>query len=112
MPTIVCLAEYRRSSGNVYFDRRDLDQIFSIYSRKVAAGEWRDYAIDQRGGVAVFSIFRRANDTPLYSIAKFAAGSNRQGDYVLASGPRQLMRGKTIAEILAALDDNRLPPFH
>ena len=54
--------------SRVTFDRRELNRIFSLYGRKVAAGEWRDYAIDFLKDRAVFSVFRRASEVPIYRI--------------------------------------------
>ena len=56
--------------GDIAFDRRELTQILNVYGRKVASGEWRDYAIDTLREKAVFSVFRRASETPLYRIEK------------------------------------------
>ena len=52
------------------FDRRELDRILDLYGRMVAAGEWRDYAIDFLKDRAVFSVFRRASEVPIYRIEK------------------------------------------
>src|SRR5689334_1193792 len=57
-------------ASRVTFDRRELNRIFSLYGRKVAAGEWRDYAIDFLKDRAVFSVFRRASEVPIYRIEK------------------------------------------
>jgi hypothetical protein len=54
----------------VTFERRELDAILRVYSRKVAEGEWRDYAIDHLEDRAVFSIFRRTSEMPLYRVEK------------------------------------------
>ncbi|MFN3497258.1 MAG: DUF2794 domain-containing protein, partial [Pannonibacter indicus] len=54
----------------VAFDRRELDQILRIYGRMVAANEWRDYAIDHLQDRAVFSVFRRTSEVPLFQIVK------------------------------------------
>ena len=56
--------------NRVTFDRRELNRIFNLYGRKVAAGEWRDYAIDFLRDRAVFSVFRRTSEVPLYRIEK------------------------------------------
>src|SRR5262249_15991585 len=56
--------------ARVTFDRRELNRIFGLYGRKVAAGEWRDYAIDFLKDRAVFSVFRRAAEVPVYRIEK------------------------------------------
>ena len=57
-------------ANQVTFSRRELDRILDLYGRKVAAGEWRDYAIDFLKDRAVFSVFRRASEVPLYRIEK------------------------------------------
>ncbi len=56
--------------NQVTFSRRELNRIFDLYGRKVAAGEWRDYAIDFLKDRAVFSVFRRTSEVPLYRIEK------------------------------------------
>lgn len=60
-------------AGKVTFNRRELDRILSLYGRKVAAGEWRDYAIDFLKDRAVFSVFRRTTEFPIYRIEKIPA---------------------------------------
>jgi hypothetical protein len=88
----------------VVFERGELGQLLNLYSTRVASGEWRDYAIDFRQGMALFSIFRHAAEQPLFAIAKLAPGSQRQGDYVVVSGPRKIAQGRSIGEVLAALE--------
>ena len=63
-------ARLKRMDVPVAFDRRELDQILRLYGRMVAANEWRDYAIDQLSDRAVFSVFRRTSETPLFQIVK------------------------------------------
>src|SRR5262249_30425490 len=65
-------------SSRVTFDRRELNRIFGLYGRKVAAGEWRDYAIDFLRDRAVFSVFRRASEVPIYRIEKHPRLARRQ----------------------------------
>ena len=60
MATVYRMAEAQRQRRPIFFDRTELNQLLSLYSRRVASGEWRDYAIDQRGGSAVFSVFRHS----------------------------------------------------
>ena len=79
------------SSSNpsaIYFDRHELREILAVYGRKVAAGEWRDYAIDFGREKAVFSVFRRTSEVPLYRIEKCPRLARRQGAYsvVTATG--------------------------
>jgi Protein of unknown function (DUF2794) len=94
---------YRRSG--IAFDRRELTQILDVYGRKVASGEWRDYAIDTMKEKAVFSVFRRASESPLYRIEKAPKLARRQGAYsVVAATGLILKRGHDLARVLRALD--------
>ena len=65
----------------ISFDRRELNQILNVYGRKVAAGEWRDYAIDHLKEKAIFSVFRRTSEMPLYRIEKNPKLARRQGGH-------------------------------
>src|SRR5437763_3620399 len=71
--------------GKVTFTRRELDRILGLYGRMVAAGEWRDYAIDFLKDRAVFSVFRRASEVPLYRIEKDPRLARKQGVYSVNS---------------------------
>ncbi len=91
--------------GGISFDRQELSQILNIYGRKVATGEWRDYAIDTLREKAVFSVFRRASEVPLYRIEKQPKLGQRQGAYsVIAATGLILKRGHDLARVLRALD--------
>ena len=68
-------------ANQVTFSRRELKRILDLYGRKVAAGEWRDYAIDFLKDRAVFSVFRRSSETPIYRIEKNPKLARRQGAY-------------------------------
>lgn len=98
MSQLYRFSEYRKTPRRVFFDRTELNQLLSLYSRNVASGEWRDYAIDQVGGSAIFSVFRHTHDAPLYAIAKQAGG--RKTEYVVFSGREKLRRAKTLGEAL------------
>src|SRR5213079_1136636 len=63
----------------VFFERRELTRLLSLYGRMVAAGEWRDYAIDGLSESAVFSVFKRSSESPLYRIEKRPSLARRQG---------------------------------
>ena len=84
----------------VTFDRRELDRILSLYGRKVAAGEWRDYAIDHGAGCAFFSVFRHSYDRPLFSVAKRPRLDNRSVDFLLLAGHRQLAKDSSLPGLL------------
>ncbi|MDO8533264.1 MAG: DUF2794 domain-containing protein [Xanthobacteraceae bacterium] len=87
------------------FERRELDRILDLYGRKVAAGEWRDYAIAFLRDRAVFSIFRRAAELPLYRIEKDLNLARRQGAYaVVAASGRVLKRGHDLERVLRAIE--------
>lgn len=94
-----------RGAAAVSFDRRELNVIFDLYGAKVAAGEWRDYALDFTPAKAVFSIFRRASEAPLYRIEKDPAFARRQGAYaVIATTGLVLRRGHDLARVVRVLD--------
>jgi hypothetical protein len=98
-------AAHPRQAKSISFDRRELTQILDIYGRKVAAGEWRDYAIDMAGEKAVFSVFRRASEYPLYRIEKDPKLARRQGAYsVIAATGHILKRGHSLTHVLRVLE--------
>jgi hypothetical protein len=80
---LITLQEVRRERADapVSFDRRELDQILRLYGRMVAANEWRDYALDHLRERAVFSVYRRTRDVPLYQIVKDPRLARKQGLY-------------------------------
>ena len=92
--------------GNrVTFDRRELDRIFGLYGRMVAAGEWRNYAIDFLRDRAVFSVFRRSSEVPIYRIEKSPRLARRQGAYSVVSATGLIVRrGHELDRVLRALD--------
>ena len=92
-------------AARVTFDRRELNRIFGLYGRKVAAGEWRDYAIDFLRDRAVFSVFRRACEVPLYRIEKSPKLARRQGAYSIVSATGLIVRrGHELDRVLHAID--------
>jgi len=89
----------------VAFDRRELSVIMSLYGRMVAAGEWRDYGISCLQEIAVFSVFRRTAENPLYRIEKRPKLRNRQGQYaVVGMGGQVLKRGHNLKNVLRVLE--------
>ena len=90
------------------FDRHELNTILNLYGKKVAAGEWRDYAIDFNRDTAVFSVFRHSSQCPLYRIEKNPKLARRQGAYsVITPTGLVLKRGPDLARVLAVLDKDR-----
>ncbi|MEE8188431.1 MAG: DUF2794 domain-containing protein [Kiloniellales bacterium] len=96
--------EVRRPPKGTFFDRRELNQLLSLYSRRVSAGEWRDYAIDPRPGSAVFSVFRHTHDAPAFTIAKERASRERRWEYVVLSGRETLIRASTMSAALSVFE--------
>jgi hypothetical protein len=93
------------ASNQVTFDRTELNRLFGLYGRKVAAGEWRDYAIDFLKDRAVFSVFRRACEVPLYRIEKNPRQARRQGTYsVISATGLVVRRGQELDRVLRAID--------
>ena len=102
-------AAYRQSAAGsgeqISFDRRELGAILAIYGRMVAAGEWRDYAISCLTDVAIFSIFRRTSENPLYRIEKRPKLRARQGIFALIGGEGQVLkRAHELQHVLRELD--------
>ena len=91
--------------GRVTFNRFELNRILDLYGRMVADGEWRDYAIDFLKDRAVFSVFRRASEVPIYRIEKDPRLARKQGAYsVIAAGGLILRRGHELDRVLLAID--------
>ena len=92
-------------SSQVTFSRRELNRILDLYGRKVAAGEWRDYAIDFLKDRAVFSVFRRASEVPIYRIEKNPRLERRQGVYsVISATGLVVRRGHELERVLRSID--------
>ncbi|AVT74267.1 DUF2794 domain-containing protein [Rhodopseudomonas palustris] len=91
--------------GLVTFNRLELNRILNLYGRMVAAGEWRDYAIDFLKDTAVFSIFRRASEVPIYRIVKDPRLARKQGAYcVIGASGQILRRGHELERVLLVID--------
>jgi hypothetical protein len=102
MTNLVPLPEKHRHSRRIFFTRRELSQLLSRYSLRVARGEWRDYAIDHEPGRAVFSIFRSSYERPVYAVVKHATA--RDIEYALFAGARKLCQSSSLDEVLAPID--------
>lgn len=89
----------------VAFDRKELQLILNVYGRKVGQGEWRDYAMDFLRERAVFSVYARVSERPLFIIEKTPRLRNRQGQYAVTNQlGRILKRGHDLAQVLRVLD--------
>ncbi len=96
------------STPVVFFERRELDQLLRLYGRRVAAGEWRDYAIDGLREAAVFSVFRRTAEAPAYRIEKRPSLARRQGAWaVIGQGGVILKRGHELSQVLKVFEKGK-----
>jgi len=99
----------QQARGVTFFERRELDRLFRLYGRMVAEGEWRDYAIDGLREAAVFSVFRRASEAPLYRIEKHPGLARRQGAWsVVSQAGHILRRGHDLEQVLRFFEPARL----
>ena len=93
----------------VSFDRKELGLILNVYGKKVAAGEWRDYAMDFLRDRAMFSIFARHSEKPLFYIEKNPKLARKQGQYAVVNQQgRILKRGQALDAVLRVLDPDLL----
>lgn len=105
--TVITTADFRRNDpyARVAFHRTELSLILAVYGRMVAAGEWKDYSMDFLSDVAIFSVFRRATEHPLYRVEKRPKLAAKQGAYsVLGQDGRVLKRGKDLKRVLRVFD--------
>ena len=95
-------------AGQVFFERRELERLLRLYGRMVAAGEWRDYAIAGLSDCAVFSVFRRTSEQPLYRVEKRPALARKQGAWaIIGEGGMILRRGHDLEQVLRFFDKGR-----
>ena len=102
MSNLYRLADQKARHRIVSFDRRELARLLNLYSMRVASGEWRDYAIDFRPGMANFSIFRHTAEQPLFAITKVPGTT--QGHNKDNTGPRKLAHGDSLDVVLIVFD--------
>ena len=96
--TVLPLRDFRGARRTVYFARSELNQLLGLYSRNVARGVWRDYAIDHRDGQALFSVFRHTHESAAYTIVKSVGSGEAQ--FAVLSGRQRLRAGKSLPEAL------------
>jgi hypothetical protein len=104
---VVSLSDYRQNRDPlpVTFHRRELDAILRIYGRMVGEGAWKDYAIDHLKDRAVFSIFKRSGEMPLFRVEKNPKLAGKQGAYsVINTDGRILKRGHELPQVLKVFD--------
>lgn len=110
------LADYRETitaikvTGNAYkvkkpifFKREELMALTGLYSQQVALGIWKDYALDQLHGQALFSVYKHAREAPVFMVSKQAQPSGKGREFLLYTGSRKLKRSANLPDIIAAL---------
>ncbi len=103
MASLFSLETYNKRQPRITFSRFELRQLFDVYSRRVATGEWRDYAIDHCPDRVAFSIFRHTAESPVFVIEKSKPGRGNRG-YRLTSRRRAVAQAQTIGEIVAVIE--------
>ncbi|GAB2179430.1 DUF2794 domain-containing protein [Dongia sp. agr-C8] len=103
MAQLLLLSEYRRDGRRVFFDREDLNHLLGVYSRQVARGVWRDYAIDHRSNMAIFSVFKRSQEQAIFTVTKVLLRGDKEPNYVLLSRNRQIKSSRDLKQICDVL---------
>lgn len=105
--SVVDLASYKKQKDPlpVTFHRTELDRILQVYSRHVGSGAWRDYAIDHFKDRAVFSVYKRASEVPIFTIEKDPKRARKQGAFsVINASGLVLKRGAELPQVLKVFD--------
>jgi len=93
-----------RAPKNFFFSRSELGQLLALYSSRVMAGEWRDYALDRMDDMAVFSIFRHTHERPLFTVSKIQKKGQRKPSFAVHAGPKRLKSSSSLLEALEVFD--------
>ena len=89
-----------KAARTTFFSRLELNRLLSLYSTRVATGEWRDYALDHRQGHAVFSIFRHTLESPRFTITKQVSQGGKKQEFTVCMGAKRLSRAASLEEAL------------
>ena len=98
--TVLPLRNYRTPRRTLYFTRSELNQLLGLYSRNVARGIWRDYAIDHSDGQALFSVFRHTHESAAYTIVKSAGPGVGESLFLVLHGRQRVRAGASLGEAL------------
>ncbi len=109
MQNVTSIRQYKnQQTRRVFFDRQELNQVLNVYGRMVANGEWRDYAIGDDRDRAVFAIYRRASEMPLFTIVKCPGWAKKQGAFAIIGASGQILkRGHELPVVLRHFDKKR-----
>lgn len=103
MAKLIRFGDYKATRRPVYFTQRELQKLLCEYARRVQRGEWRDYAIDHRPGMAVFSVFRSSRERPVYSVTKIVPAGEDAARFLVSQGRQRLRSGGALEDVLPAL---------
>jgi Protein of unknown function (DUF2794) len=98
--TVLPLRDCRGGRRTLYFTRSELNQLLGLYSRNVARGVWRDYAIDHCDGQALFSVFRHTHESAAYTIVKAAVSISQPVEFIVLSGRQRLRVARNLGDAL------------
>ena len=91
--------------NTIFFSKLEFTLILNLYSKNVALGSWRDYAIDSKSDIAVFSIYRHTHDKPMYQFLKTSKkGYRNNPDFFIKDSTKILFKGKVIEKILSQFE--------
>ena len=108
MNSVLRFPDRQGKRPSLHFTRAELNRLLGLYSKRVMTGEWRDYGMDSLHDSAVFSVFRRSSEAPLYRIEKHPALSRRQGAWaIVGHGGHILRRGHELDQVLRFFDKGR-----
>src|SRR3954466_6237080 len=96
--TVLPLRDYRGGRRTLYFTRSELNQLLGLYSRNVARGVWRDYAIDHRDGACVFAFFRHTQESAAYTIDKAGVPPGQPAEFIVRSGRQRLRVARNLGD--------------
>ena len=92
---------HRASPQSIFFDRGEFQAILNIYGKMVASGYWKDYAISASKDVAMFAVFQKASERPIFRITKTPALHHKQGAFAIHSSQGQILkRGQELPQVL------------
>lgn len=102
---ILFFRDKMRGLGKATFSKAELSLILGVYGARVQRGEWRDYAIDSKSDMAVFSVFRSTHESPLYMIAKFPSRSIlKSPEFAVFSGEQELKKSTSLSDVLSVFE--------
>ena len=102
-------ARGQRKRADICFDRREFSTLMGLYSQQVAAGVWKDYALDTAPGIAIFSVFRHTAEQPLYTVCKLIHPSGRGRQFAVFQGIQRLKVSDSLSGALSAFDGKLVP---